>query len=86
VVIKALLNSRRGNHVRSVKISLSAGIPRNYARETEPRQGISIQLRVHEPEPGTCGDWRPKDQKIHVAYISLTRRNSDIQSQKSAVT
>ena len=37
VVIKALLNSRRGNHVQLVKISLSAGIPRNFPRETEPR-------------------------------------------------
>jgi len=35
VVIKALLNSRRRNHVWLVKNSLSAGIPRNFPWETE---------------------------------------------------
>jgi len=40
VVIKALPNSRCGNHVWLVKFFLSAGIPRNFLRETEP--SISI--------------------------------------------
>ena len=64
MAIKALLNSRRGNHVCLVKFSLSAGIPRNFPRENEPRfdprglaRLLNSELRAQErgKYPGKSG-------------------------------
>ena len=75
VVIKALLNSRRGNHVWLVKIfffffrQAPKGSFRNFPRETEPTTGSCSYCSI--------GKYRctvPIDQRSLMSYVATTKK------------